>query len=413
MVVLIDMRIEAKPRSGYIIKFMEVVRMTKIMRKTLVLAVLMALIMALSPEAAYADMAGDIGEMNESENGTEGGLQKEAREVGGSSEEGLEKEAREVGGGYIGGGEIMNSADEGGEASAPVNGEAVFSHVAGSVTLMDEWNGHKSFRVLDTDGGEADFTVDISDTVFSDLEKTTGYYDIAVGKSVDVYFVKPAVMTLQYPPRYTASVVVIRDEGNPGNAFVGVIDELGLASDGSIRLNIADDARVTLQSDGSVVDVANACDCLFANRIIIAYYTITTRSFPPIAPVSNVVILDRLGVPVFVNGMRLFSAEARVKADGSVMLPLRAIAEALGFEVSWDDDSKTARIGVATYVKIGSDEYVAGRMAPMKLEAAAELYKDHTYAPVSFYQLFMSMNYKNVNGLITLQGAPVKEAADN
>ena len=277
------------------------------------------------------------------------------------------------------------------------SGEAAYKKISGEITLIDVWNDYQFVRVMNAEGGETDFVIDENRTVFSDLSGLTDFDAIATGKKVDAYYVEPLFMTLQYPARFTADVIVIRDENNPGDAFVGVIDSDGRASDGSVVLNIADDIPITRHFNGLTVDKS-----WLNNRVIIAYYAITTRSYPPVAIVQKVIVLDGLGVPVYLNGARLYNAEAFVKNDGTVLAPLRAIVEALGQTVDWDAERMSARVGVAIYVTIGSDEYVVGRAMPIKLEAAAVLINDRTYAPISFYESILNLKYENVNGLVKL-----------
>jgi hypothetical protein len=129
---------------------------------------------------------------------------------------------------------------------------------------------------------------------------------------------------------------------------------------------------------------------------------------PPIALVQKVAVLDKAGLPVYVNGIRLFGASAIVKPDGTVLAPLRAITEALGYTLEWYDEQNTARVGAAIYVTIGSDEYTVGRAMPLKLDAAAELINWSTYVPLSFYQAIMQMELDDSAGLISLTGAKIR-----
>ena len=281
-------------------------------------------------------------------------------------------------------------------------GEAAFSKKTGEVIKIDTWNNMPFIRLQEAEGGEVDFVIEDNRTVISNLSGLVEFNKIAIGDIIDVYYVAPLIITLQYPPRYTAAVAVILEKDNPGSAFVGIINENAHASDFSVILNISDDTPITRQSDGAKVAKTS-----LTNRIIIAYFAITTRSLPPQALVQKIVVLDGLGLPVFVNGMRLFDAQAYVNRDGVVMVPLRAVAEALGYEITWESAEKTARVGVATYVKIGSDEYTVGRAMPTKLDAAAELKDFRTYVPVSFFTSILQMELDDSNGLIMLNGKGV------
>ena len=273
---------------------------------------------------------------------------------------------------------------------------AAYKQFTGKVTMIDVWDGKNFIRIENDEGGETDFVINDGKTVFSNLNGLTDFNAVKTGATVTVYCVMPLIMTLQYPPRFEASVVVMLSEDNPGSAFVGIVNKDGLASDGSVKLTISDETQITRQSDGGAFAGAD-----LTNRIIIAYFAVTTRSMPPIALVQKVVVLDKLSLPVYVNGARLFGAEAIVKPDGTVMAPLRAVAEATGSTVEWDEAVKTVRIGVAIYVTIGSDEYIIGRAAPVKLETAAELIGWRTYVPLSFFETILNLKLDDSVGLIS------------
>ncbi|MDR3119785.1 MAG: copper amine oxidase N-terminal domain-containing protein, partial [Clostridiales bacterium] len=276
---------------------------------------------------------------------------------------------------------------------------AAFDVFTGTVTKVDVWNGMTYFRLAAfADDGETDFVVVEGRTVVSDTIGLADLSAIKVDDIVTAYYVRPLMMTLQYPPRYDASVLLVRGADNPGGAFVGLVNKDGFASDRSVKLNVADGTPTTLQSSGAAYTGA------LTNRILIAYYTVETRSIPPQAIVEKIVVLDKLGLPIFVNDVRLFNAEAITKADGTVLVPLRAISEALNYTVTWDAAANQARIGVGHVVTLGSDEYAVGRAVPQKLEAKAELINDLTYVPVSFFTQIMGLTLDDSAGLVALAG---------
>ena len=306
----------------------------------------------------------------------------------------------------------IGAVDGAGAGIADCAGEAAYSKFSGAITLIGEWQSQRFIRVTNVEGGDVDFLIDEDRTVFSDLNGLAGADALIVGADVDAYYTAPLIVSLQYPARYAATVVVVKDAGSPRAAFVGIVDDEGRASDGSIVLNVSYNTTVVMQSGGAVPggtppgggtnNSGSFGAAAFMGRAIIAYYAITTRSLPPIAQVEDAVVLDKLGVPLFVNGARLHGAEAVVKPDGTIMLPLRAVAESLGHSIAWDAETNTARVGVAIYVTIGSDEYAVGRAVPTKLDAAAELIDDRTYAPLSFYTQILNMEFSNDGGLVQL-----------
>jgi hypothetical protein len=360
-----------------------------------ILAAVVAFALVMCPAAALYAAAGDVAPAEPDRSGEEGDaalitpVGETAAEGGNSAE--------------LGPAPLYPDTDGGEDGNMGSGDDAAFSQITGEVSLIHDWNGLPCIRVIEAEGGETDFVVEEGRTVFTDTDGLIEFKDVVAGAKVSVYYVKPLIMTLQYPPRYVASVVAAPGADSPGTVFAGIVNSDGRASDGSVVLNVSDGARIVRYSDGKAY--AGAYD----GRIILAYYTVTTRSLPPIALVDKVIVLDKMGVPVYVNGVKLFGAEAASNGDGVMLIPLRAVVEALGYGVAWDENACTARVGVAIYVKIDSDEYIIGRAAPVKLDAEAVLINSRTYVPLSFYLQILNLEYDGSAGLIKLSGATAKE----
>jgi len=65
-----------------------------------------------------------------------------------------------------------------------------------------------------------------------------------------------------------------------------------------------------------------------------------------------------------------------------VMVPLRAIAEALDYDVSWNEELRSVQIGVGRHIWIGGYEAHVGRMAPIELTTTPMIVDNVTF--VSF-----------------------------
>jgi len=91
------------------------------------------------------------------------------------------------------------------------------------------------------------------------------------------------------------------------------------------------------------------------------------------------------------------SAKAIKREDGTTMIPLRAVAEKLGYELKWSGNDKPIEIVRGpqwTTVTIGKNSYFFAKMAPMQLKSAPVLYDSATYVPVEFIGEIFRTEYK-------------------
>lgn len=76
------------------------------------------------------------------------------------------------------------------------------------------------------------------------------------------------------------------------------------------------------------------------------------------------------------------------KVDDVTMLPLREVAEGLGYEVGWDNDLRSVTVGtvpMGVNFVVGQNAYNKARMMPTELEKAPEIIENLTYVPASFF----------------------------
>lgn len=90
--------------------------------------------------------------------------------------------------------------------------------------------------------------------------------------------------------------------------------------------------------------------------------------------------------PSVVNGATLPSVSVK-EVNGVKMIPLRSVAEGLGYTVTWKGESRSIDVlKGAQYItmSIDKDEYAFSRRAPQPLGAAPTLVGDSTFVPLSF-----------------------------
>ena len=81
--------------------------------------------------------------------------------------------------------------------------------------------------------------------------------------------------------------------------------------------------------------------------------------------------------PILVDGVQIETAETFLTDDGTLMVPLRAIAEALGFEVEWDAAARAVTVGDKATLTIG--------------ESSSVIADNLTYVPLGFFRDVLEM----------------------
>ena len=102
-----------------------------------------------------------------------------------------------------------------------------------------------------------------------------------------------------------------------------------------------------------------------------------------------------------------------LSVDAVIMVPLRVIAEPLGFTVTWDDGTvsldngimhSTVTIGLDRYIVTTSVEGLAGMSAPFSLGAAPYVVDNTTYVPLELFDALLG----NKAGTIILDDGKIK-----
>ena len=102
-----------------------------------------------------------------------------------------------------------------------------------------------------------------------------------------------------------------------------------------------------------------------------------------------------------------------ISIDAAIMVPLRAVAEPLGFTVTWDNGTvlldngemhTAVTIGLNSYMVATSVEGVEGMSAPFSLGAAPYIVNNTTYVPLELFDALLGSRA----GTITLDDGKIK-----
>ncbi|WP_244269530.1 copper amine oxidase N-terminal domain-containing protein [Natronincola ferrireducens] len=245
---------------------------------------------------------------------------------------------------------------------------------------------------------------------------------IEVGSIITGYYDANAPMLMIYPPQYNAEVVVIENE----NEFVKVdiFNEDFVSRDNLLKLNISEDTTILLE-DGTVFEGS------LANRKLIVFYGASTRSIPAQTTPTKIIVLfekavhpiyeeieekagftinDVSSMDIIVNNNKIEAPAAYTNEEGIVMVPLRAIAEALGFHINWNSQQKTITLDKTISLTVGEDYYTYMKTAPIHLGAAPVVVEGRTFVPLSFFKKVTKMNNAYVfEGQIVIDNGEVME----
>lgn len=318
-------------------------------------------------------------------------------------------------------GDIMVLNGEETDVAAPVE---TASYISVDVTVVKTDSDVDGIIKTTTDVNNKDDqnnTVNLKITddtlVYDNLGNKKALSDLTDGSKITVFTGSYEPTPLILPVQYTANVIIINGdkEGNV-NADTYFADEEGYTNAANtLNIAAADDTKIVDKNEKEYKGDLDKND-------LIVFYGASTKSIPAQTTPTKVVVLGE-------NEIALKQIEAAKNAtpaptaapettvapevteapqvsyaglvnvvigdknvsdvyakDNTTMVPLREVAEAAGFTVTWDAENRAVILNDGVYsLKIGENSYVKGKMMPLTLSAAPEIVNDLTYVPAEFF----------------------------
>lgn len=318
-------------------------------------------------------------------------------------------------------GDIMVLNGEETDVAAPVE---TASYISVDVTVVKTDSDVDGIIKTTTDVNNKDDqnnTVNLKITddtlVYDNLGNKKALSDLTDGTKITVFTGSYEPTPLILPVQYTANVIIINgdQEGNV-NVDTYLADEEGYTNAANtLNIAAADDTKIVDKDEKEYKGDLNKND-------LIVFYGASTKSVPAQTTPTKVVVLGE-------NEFALKQIEAAKNAtpaptaapettvapevteapqvsyaglvnvvigdknvsdvyakDNTTMVPLREVAEAAGFTVTWDAENRAVILNDGVYsLKIGENSYVKGKMMPLTLSAAPEIVNDLTYVPAEFF----------------------------
>lgn len=318
-------------------------------------------------------------------------------------------------------GDIMLLNGEETDAAAPVE---TASYISVDVTVVKTDSDVDGIIKTTTDvnnKNDQNNTVNLKITddtlVYDNLGNKKALSDLTDGSKITVFTGSYEPTPLILPVQYTANIIIINGdkEGNV-NADTYLADEEGYTNAANtLNIATADDTKIVDKNEKEYKGDLDKND-------LIVFYGVSTKSIPAQTTPTKVVVLGE-------NEIALKQIEAAKNAtpaptaapettaapevteapqvsyaglvnvvigdknvsdvyakDNTTMVPLREVAEAAGFTVTWDAENRAVILNDGVYsLKIGENSYVKGKMMPLTLSAAPEIVNDLTYVPAEFF----------------------------
>ncbi len=214
------------------------------------------------------------------------------------------------------------------------------------------------------------------------------------GMNVSTYYHKDTVMAMSMPPQLGPDVIVVRESKEPTSIYVSGFNKELLSSDGTLRIAPSENT-VIVDKNGNKIDKKD-----IENKELIVFYSMVMESYPAQTTPEKIIVMEKeeevkekpeitVLDKIIINEKEVTLNKPLYKnEEGVMMLPLRQIAEALGYEVKWNNETRTAELTKGpqwTAVTIGKDNYNFAKML-IKLGTAPETKNSSTYVPFSFLE---------------------------
>ncbi|WP_375200474.1 stalk domain-containing protein [Lysinibacillus sp. RS11] len=262
--------------------------------------------------------------------------------------------------------------------------EPVFIKVAGTVDNVENSKNATYYTVKE--GEDTNVLVVNDDTrVFDNTGKEV---KLQKGDKVTAYTYANKPMLAIYPPQYNPEVIIVETK-EMGTVEVDLFNKELVNTDNTLKLNVGEETEL-LSLSGKEVKAED-----LAEQHLLVFYTIATMSIPAQTPPSKVVVLDTIAeesgeVDPSESAIQEIINNDFYEVEGTKMVPLRSIAEELGYKVeSTGKGAIISKDAVSYTITRGQKEYGYNKAIRHFKVAPALLEPTKTYVPVEFVEELM------------------------
>ncbi|MFJ8458774.1 stalk domain-containing protein [Lysinibacillus xylanilyticus] len=259
----------------------------------------------------------------------------------------------------------------------------IFNNTHGTVEKVDASENITYFTVKD--GDQTNILEITKDTLVFD--NTGKKVELKEGDKVVAYTFANKPQKLIYPPQFNPDVVIVETE-EVGFVEVDYFFENLTNTYDVLKLNIGENTEL-LNEKGEKVAAKD-----LAEKHLVVFYTASTRSIPAQTTPSKVIVLDNESENSSENTVEeeiaAIIAKDSYEVDGTKMVPLRLIAEKLGYTVESTGKGAIVSKGNVSYTLTRGEKMFGFNKALRSLNAAPALLEaNKTYVPVEFVEEYL------------------------
>ncbi|WP_427110187.1 stalk domain-containing protein [Lysinibacillus xylanilyticus] len=277
---------------------------------------------------------------------------------------------------------VVTNATDNNEQNQQV--QPIFIKITGTIENVEKRKDSTYYTVKEDENTNV-FVVNDDTLVYDNTGKEV---KLQKGDKVTAYTYANKPMLMIYPPQYNPEVIIVETK-EMGTVEVDFFNKELVNTDNTLKLNVGKETEL-LSLSGKKVKAED-----LAEQHLLVFYTIATMSIPAQTPPSKVVVLDTIAQEPGETDPSKTAVQEIINNDfyeveGTKMVPLRLIAEELGFKVESTGKGAIISKGALSYtITRGQKEYGYNKALRYFKVAPALLEPTKTYVPVEFVEELM------------------------
>ncbi|NLY21174.1 MAG: hypothetical protein GXZ08_07835 [Tissierellia bacterium] len=168
--------------------------------------------------------------------------------------------------------------------------------------------------------------------------------DVKKGDKATVHYRENSPVGMSLPPVLNPEVVVINSDETPVISKVEFFNEEFVSGDNGLKLNLNQEVKFVDHLDRPM-EKEDA-----VNKVLVVLYNISTKSIPAQTTPLKVFILEseevaQIDYNKIIIGENEIQLDQKIYLEGeTVMFPLRAVVEGLGFDIEWNAEERSANV---------------------------------------------------------------------